>query len=106
MPTSWFAPSSARHLPHPGGIGRVRLHGEIARERGPRFGWAALLHQRNTVPAPRVGRSVGIDDRGGIALVGSDLVAGTVPKPPDLAFVEAKKPVPTVLRESLDQILA
>ena len=60
--------SSAGHLPHPGGIGRVGLHGEVAGEGGLRLGRAALLHQRDAVPAPGVRRRVGIGDRGRIAL--------------------------------------
>ena len=60
------------------------------------------------MPAPGVGWCIRIDDRSGIALRCAHVVAQRVPvaQPPNFAFVETQKPIPAILSERLDQILA
>ena len=94
--------SSTRHLPHPCGIRSVRLDLEVAAECCLRFRLPALLHQRDAMPAPGIRRSVGINNRGRIALRSANIVARAIAQAPDFAFVESEQTVPAVLGQGLE----
>src|SRR5215203_1383037 len=101
-----FMSAPRDHLADERRVRRRRLHVQIMRQCGPTFHLAVGLDQAEAMPAPGFGRRIRILRGDGITLRGAGIVAGAVAQTPDLRLIVTQQAVPSVLGQSLDEILA